>query len=259
MPGRSDNDAKDAIWRVQAAMRLAPTDSSCGQLSFLLASQLLRSHVGRDEERLLVVGHGGSGEQRRTLQLIRILLAVSTEVQGRGGVLLHGALAERDGNGVVLAGPGGVGKTTLSGRLAPPWNSLSDDATLVVRDPEGAYWAHPWPTWSQFVTDGPGGSWDVQRAVRLRGIFFLNRAEQDHAEVVGSGHAVALLIESAEQAWWGMTPHMSAEEKRASRLQRLDNICALARAVPTYILRFIATGAFWREIERVLGWEETAA
>ena len=34
----------------------------------------------------------------------------------------------------------------------PPWRSLCDDATLVVRDASGRYWAHPWPTWSRFYT-----------------------------------------------------------------------------------------------------------
>ncbi len=182
-------------------------------------------------------------------------MALCLLAQARGAALLHGALAEREGRGVVLAGPGGVGKTTLSRRMALPWHSLSDDATLVVRDAQGAYWAHPWPTWSQFITDGPGGTWDVQHAVPLRGIFFLARAERDLAERVGAGHAVTLLVEVAEQAWWGMTPHMSNEEKRASRLQRFDNICALAKAVPCYRLDFTLTGEFWREIERVMGWE----
>lgn len=78
------------------------------------------------------------------------------DVENRGGLLLHGALAECKRQGVILAGPGTVGKTTASRRLRLPWHSLSDDATLVVRDRAGRFGAHPWPTWSRFMF---GGSW----------------------------------------------------------------------------------------------------
>lgn len=192
------------------------------------------------------------------LQLIQISLAVCQHIQARGAVLLHGALAEIEGNGVVLAGRGGIGKTTASRRLRPPWSSLSDDATLVVRDADGGYWAHPWPTWSQFVAGEPERSWDVQSAVRLRGIFFLVRAGLDLAAPLGAGHAVALLVESSEQVWWGMAPLLSREALRASRLQRLDNISDLVKAVPSYTLDFSAMGMFWKEIERVLEGRETS-
>ena len=51
--------------------------------------------------------------------LMQVSLVIAQHAEGRGGVLLHGALVEKDGVGVVLAGPGGVGKTTASRRLAP--------------------------------------------------------------------------------------------------------------------------------------------
>ena len=84
-----------------------------------------------------------------------------------GGLLVHGALAEWNGIGVILAGPGGVGKTTASKRLPRPWRSLSDDNTLIVKSPDGTYWAHPWPTWSRYRQGDMSGSWDVQAAVKL--------------------------------------------------------------------------------------------
>src|SRR5271157_5325799 len=83
-------------------------------------------------------------------------------------------------------------------RSSHAWRSLCDDTTLVVQDSQGNYWAHPWPTWSRFLDGGPRGTWDVQSAVPLKGVFFLSQAVEDRVESVGPGHAVSLLVECAE-------------------------------------------------------------
>ena len=186
------------------------------------------------------------------VNLVRLSLIFAREAQARGGVLIHGALAERDGMGVILAAPGGTGKTTASNRLQAPWRSLSDDATLVVRDPQGNYWAHPWPTWSRFLEGGAGGSWDVQSAVPLKGIFVLAQAAEDRAERVGPGHAVSMLVECARQASQFMPIGLFKEEVLALHLERFNNLCALARVIPAHVLHISLTGAFWKEIEQTL-------
>lgn len=182
----------------------------------------------------------------------RLSLVFARAAQASGGFLIHGALAEKDGRGVILAAPGGTGKTTASGRLPAPWRSLSDDITLVVRDPQGRYWAHPWPTWSRFQDGGPGGTWEVQHAVPLKGIFILSQAPADRAERIGSGQAVSLLMECAGQTSMFMIPGLLKEEVRALHLERFNNLCALARIVPTHLLHISLTGTFWNEIERSL-------
>ncbi len=186
------------------------------------------------------------------VNLVRLSLVFAREAQARGGVLIHGALAQRDGTGVILAAPGGTGKTTASNRLPPPWRSRCDDTTLVVRDPQGNYWAHPWPTWSRFVDGGPGGSWDVQDAVPVKGIFVLAQATEDRVERVGPGQAVSLLGECVGQASTFMTPGLSEEGLHALHLERFHNLCALSRALPVHVLRLSLTGAFWQEIEHAL-------
>jgi SynChlorMet cassette protein ScmC len=186
------------------------------------------------------------------IQLMQLSLIIARDVQTRGGVLIHGALAERDGIGVILAAPGGTGKTSASNRLPAPWRSLCDDTTLVVRDLQGNYWAHPWPTWSRFLDGGPGGTWDVQTAVPLKGIFFLSHAVEDLVEFVGPGHAVSLLVECVKQASMFMAPGLSQEETRALHLEWFNNLCALAQVVPTHVLHISLTGAFWQEIEQML-------
>lgn len=185
-------------------------------------------------------------------QLMQLSLVIAQQAQTRGGFLLHGALIEKDGWGVILAGPGGIGKTTASSRLVSPWRSLSDDAALVVRDEHGKYWAHPWPTWSSFMLDGKGGTWDVEHAVELKAIFFLTQGQHDRIEPIGVGHSVPLLVELAEQASWSMAHGQGGTMTRALRLQRFENICSLAMSMRCYHLHLSLDGAFWEEIERVI-------
>lgn len=185
-------------------------------------------------------------------QLMHLSMIISQDAQRRGGVLLHGALAEWNGIGVILAGPAGIGKTTATRRLPHNWHSYCDDMTLVVCDKKGAYWAHPWPTWSTFMFNGPGGSWDVQHAVPLTGIFFLKQDHEDAFEPLGIAQNVCLLNASAEQSSWLMPGNLEKNALRELRLQRFDNICKLAQTIPSYILHMRLNGAFWQEIERAL-------
>jgi len=122
-----------------------------------------------------------------------------------------------------------------------------------VRDTEGNYWAHPWPTWSRFQEGGTGGTWDVQKAVPLKGIFILIQAVSDRAERVGSGHAVSMLVECVGHVSTFMTVSLIKEELRAMHLERFENLCTLARVIPVYTLHISLTGSFWQEIEQALG------
>jgi SynChlorMet cassette protein ScmC len=186
------------------------------------------------------------------MQMMRIAAVIALDVERQGGLLLHGALVERDGHGVILAGPSGAGKTTATQRLSRPWRPLSDDATLVIRDKQGEYYAHPWPTWSRFLSGKPGGVWNVQDGVPLKGIFLLSQAQDDQIIPVNCAQAVCLLVESVEQASCMLSRGMNKDEERNLHLNRFDNICALAQVVPYHFLHLSLTGCFWREIERVI-------
>lgn len=204
-------------------------------------------------------------------QLARLSACIAGETQPRGGVLLHSGLAvclDSKGpgtpsgaeTGVLLAGRSGVGKSTACRRLPRPWRALADDMTLVVRDSGGRYRAHPWPTWSRFFGDEAGDgsdTWDVQQSVALRAIVILEQGSADRMEPLGPGHAVALLSELARQASFRLTQDMPLDRVTAFHRQRFDNLCALVRTVPAYRLHASPDGAFWHEMERVLGiWTE---
>ncbi|MBI4767438.1 MAG: SynChlorMet cassette protein ScmC [Deltaproteobacteria bacterium] len=197
------------------------------------------------------LGHWDS-ETERFVHLVQISLVLARQAQTCGGILLHGALADWNGLGVILAGPGGTGKTTASNRLPAPWRSLSDDLTLIVRDSQKNYWAHPWPTWSRFLWGGPGGEWNVQKAVPLGGIFFLLRADEDQVAPLGNGQAISLLLSSTREASNLMARGLSPEESQALHLKWFNNLYSLSRSVSPHLLHISLTGPFWKEIERVL-------
>jgi hypothetical protein len=180
----------------------------------------------------------------------RIGAAVAEQSLARGGLLLHGGLAVRDGAGFVLAGPSGVGKSTACLRLPSPWQPLSDDCVLVVRGPEGAYWAHPWPTWSFLRENGPVASWPVEQAVPLKALLFLRQSPYDEVEPMGLTPATALILESAVQLTRAIAflPEDDARRKVCRSFLRAAR--ALAAAAPAFWLNLSLTGEFWHEIER---------
>jgi len=260
-----DEEAASIVSQLGNAMQLSLTPGAIkpshrGRLYRLLVQVDARASVINCPVPLASENGGGVVSVIRTcdfwgspyINLMRLSLLFARQAQARGGVLLHGALAERDGLGVILAAPGGTGKTTASRRLPAPWRSLCDDATLAVRDSQGNYWAHPWPTWSFFLDGGPGGTWDVQTAVPLKGIFFLAQAVEDRVERLGHGHAVSMLVECVGQASMVMASGLDQEELRTLHLERFNNLCALARVTPAHMLHISLTGAFWQEIERAL-------
>lgn len=184
---------------------------------------------------------------------IQMMKIIRRDVLARDGLFLHGALAEKNGFGVILAGPSGVGKTTASMRLPSPWHSLSDDMTLVVRDDQGRYWGHPWPTWSFFwENNNSGRKWDVSYAVPLKGLFFLARALEDRAERIGAGRATGMLLETAQQASGRLDYRSSNEDLKAVNLQSFKNACVIAKSMKSFILNISLNGQFWKEMDLAL-------
>ena len=171
-----------------------------------------------------------------------------------GGLPMHAALLSWAGQGALVAAPGGMGKSTCSRRLQPPWEGLSDDEALIVRDAQGRYHGHPFPTWSHCVERPGTRTWDVQRHMPLSAIFFLEQAGADSVEQIGPAAATSLLNKTSLADWgplaWAWLPEA---ETIALRQAAFRNICEIARSVPCYILRASLTGRFWEEMERVLG------
>ncbi len=197
------------------------------------------------------IGNDGNHE----LDIIRMwtsLYIIYLRVQDSGGLPLHAALVERDGKGVLLAGPGGSGKSTLCRRLPRPWRALSDDQSLIVRDSQKRYLAHPIPTWSDYLLRRSEERWNVEYCVPLTAIFFVERARCDEVAPIGQGKVAVFVNHSSTDVcrpiWWDL----DVEKKRAVRKKIFDNSCQIARAIPAYMLRISPTGRFWEVMQEVL-------
>ncbi len=178
----------------------------------------------------------------------------------RGGVLVHGALAEvpahYGGGGILLAGPGTVGKTTASNRLPPPWKSLSDDASLISPGDDGQYWVHPWPTWSRFNdlpdgTPGSGGIWDTQYRLPLRAVFFLSQAEEDRISPITPTSATSCLMETIQHVSKLLTRQLPLVDAQPIHEKELLNASEIMRVTPSYRFDISRSRPFWKKIEEL--------
>ena len=248
-----DEPASFVVSALGRAMRLRPGNSGRELLAML---SLERFHVPQIAERdgtvVCWLAPLPSFEMQ-VIQMERVASLIASASLPRGGLLLHGALAECRGAGFLMAGPSGVGKSTASRRLPLPHRSLCDDRTLVVRDREGRYWGHPWPTWSQLRNGTPNASWSVEAPVLLQGIFFLRKsATTDRVQTMGRTQATALVMESAIDLTRTITSLAEVDESSGLWENHLAAAKALATAVPAYSLQVSLLGRFWSEIEQVL-------
>ena len=187
-----------------------------------------------------------------TLQLMRLSQIVANASEKKGGLLVHGALVERNGTGVILAGPGGVGKTTASKRLPSTWRSLSDDTALIVKSPDGTYWAHPWPTWSRYRQGHMSGSWDVQAAVKLEAILMLVQKNKDRISLLPFRQAISELVDVSGQSFYLLANGMGLNAIRRLNLRRFHNAVTISKKIPVCRLDISRRGKFWKEIEEFL-------
>lgn len=185
-------------------------------------------------------------------QMRQVFLPLYWESLHRGGLPLHAALAEIGGRGVILAGKSGAGKSTCCRRLEPPWRSLGDDLVLVVRDEAGRFLAHPLPTWSAVREGARGRSWNLNRAIPLGGLFFLEQAEEDGLEPLGGAAATLRIRQSALQVLGSLGPCIATERDLHANTTVFENAAGLAASLPSFILRVSLTGRFWEKIENAL-------
>jgi len=189
---------------------------------------------------------------RKIVAMTHILYPLYCKLMQDGGLPLHSALIERQGTGIMLLGPGNVGKTTCCHRVPHPWRALCDDEVLVVPGREKQYLVHPFPTWSDYLFKRPyRKTRSVERHVRLSAIFFLEQSDSDEIRPVGQGEATVGITRAAFDILERHLVNEEVEEARKVRLNVLENACRLVRSAPTYTLHFTRQGRFWEQIENV--------
>jgi len=112
-----------------------------------------------------------------------------------GGVLLHAAVAVRDGVGWVFAGHSGAGKSTLSALChAEGFRILNDDRVMLFqRDGEWKVAGTPWHGSGRFAEAAE---------VPLGGLFFLQQATESRMVSVSASQARLALLDVAAVPWF---------------------------------------------------------
>lgn len=243
----TDPRAGEIVNRIAEVMHLSPGRD--GREIFVCIAEKPVQERFLKEKGPLVCCLSPGGVVTQMSQLARYIAA---QTMPRGGMLLHGGLVMHQGQGIILAAPGGTGKSTACSRLPESWKALCDDATLVVQTKSGRYFAHPWPTWSRFL-NGEGGDWNVEQAIPLSAIFFLHQSPVDRVEPLPRGNATAYVLESIRQ----MMLFRRMDEHQIDMMEDLLNISLsaverLVSSVPVYILQISLSGSFWEEITRTL-------
>lgn len=188
----------------------------------------------------------------RYWKVISFFTPIMLCLQRIGGLNLHAGLVERDGMGVVLSASGNIGKSTTCRRLPAYWKVHCDDRTVVVRGADKSFWAHPLPTWSEYIWNNTQKSYDIHHSIPLRAIFFLEQASGDEVIPLGKGAAAARLFQTAVDISRPEWKHIDEQHRRIYHQQAASSAVELAKEIPAYILRLSLSGRFWEKLEPVL-------
>lgn len=180
--------------------------------------------------------------------------AVYWESTFRGGLPLHAALLEYQGQGVILAARGDTGKSTCCRRVPPPWRARCDDEVLVVLSPEGRFLAHPFPTWSDYFFERSENTWKVEHSLPLAGIFFMEQAQEDDCLPLRGSQAALAATRSSAQIMFRIMRCFDTDNTRELKKVMFENACEIVKQVPAFHLQVSLTGRFWEKIEAALGW-----
>ena len=174
------------------------------------------------------------------------------DILTRGGFTCHAALVELNGNGYILSGPSDIGKTTCCRRIPSPWVALCDDRVLVVRDKQKRYFAHPFPTWNDYILARGKPSWNSQYFIPVKGVFFLRHSiVKEHLRPIGAGEMAVLLQKTVMADILGRLLDHKRDIKDL-RGKVIDVICQFLLQVPAFSFEVSLTGTFWKLIEDMI-------
>lgn len=240
-------------------MELPGSDAMQERLSRFQTVQISRQPHG-------VIAHidYSGGFSFEVVSMWYLLYPAYRDVLERGGIPVHAALVEKDGMGYLIAGSSGKGKSTCCRRIGDGWRCHCDDESLIVPDPRGpryGYRVHPIPTWSTFIFNGPSDkTWQSMRSFPLKGIFYLDQADTDEVALFpNEAFKAGFLNDAVLQFWHRYSNFFHASLKKQIHTIIFRNACAIAAAVPAWMLKAALDGRFWKAMETVIEGEDGTA
>jgi len=243
----SEIDGNDPTTGLDPDLRMSIPDHDWLLLDFHLLKLWVHSDV---PDMIYEIDHEGEHELT-TVRMWFALLPVYERIMRTGGIPLHAALIEKDGQGFILSGSGSSGKTTCCNRLPSPWRALCDDEILVAYSDRQQYTAHPFPTWSDYLWRRSERTWNVERNIPVSAIFFLQQSDVDEATRIGAGEAAIRINRSALQVFDKGWRKLDPEAAELRRKKLFKNSCLIAKHIPAFTLKVKPDGRFWDELEKV--------
>jgi len=172
------------------------------------------------------------------------------EIIQAGGLIIHSTLLEKNRLGIILAGQNSSGKSKCARKAVKPWKALSDDITIFLNGR-----AYPFPTWSYFLhkkNQRIQDSWNVQRGIPVKVIFFLEKTNIDSVVNIEKDQALSNVMAFSTELIQQNFNTLSKEEIRQLRTQIFHNSMNLIKRYPTFILQHSLNGNFIEKIEEVI-------
>jgi SynChlorMet cassette protein ScmC len=191
--------------------------------------------------------------------LQQILLAISfvvhNELIPEGGIPIHSLVLEYKGQGVLLVGKSGSGKTTSYKKIQPPWKALSDDHAFIVKK-GNKYRLHPFVTISECLETNNPIPRDLNFFVPLKMIFFLNKSEKDEVILINQSQAAYEFYNAAIALIKFYYKNFTTNpELKSFRTNIFNNACDIIKSVPSFQLNASLGGRFWEKIQERLDYD----
>jgi len=195
-----------------------------------------------------VRGHGTITQTLSPFAIDSVLRVVHSLIQApRGGFLLHGASAIRNGRAFLFSGVSGAGKTTIS-RLAPPDATILTDEISYIRRLEASDGAqnetsqrHGRPVYEAFGTPFAGELARIGANGRapIAHLFFLTQGPENRIDPIPTSDALRMLLRNIL--------FFADDSKLVEMVFR--SACEFVDHVPTSRLTFLPDQRVWELIQ----------
>ena len=165
---------------------------------------------------------------------------------------IHAGLVEKNGRGILLAAPGGTGKSTCCERLPKDWRVHCDDEALIALNHENYPFAQPLPTWSNLIIGKDRREWSLIECIKVNAIFFIEQSDVDEIIPLNQATSAALINQAIVQIMRRAWDYWGDQVKRKMQREVFDMACEMAGIIKGFKLRVSLDGKFWEEIESLL-------
>lgn len=196
----------------------------------------MRIHVSEDGTMMIFQIRKEDTHKERIYNMWACVHPIYRSVLDHGGISLHAGMVGRNEMCVLVAAPGGVGKSTTCSRFPKSWVVHGDDEVIVIGNENGELIAYPFPTWSNFLIGKEPKRWHVTRGFAVKAIYFLYHSKINSVKQMSESKSAVLINQSARQIvrrGWELS---GEEKKKALQKKVIDAAVRMAKSASCFEL-----------------------